>query len=91
MMAASSRDRDTGDILSALAKSEADALIVTCWCGAEGHPDELFDDGLGSRCGGLGTLNCYCGGDVCVCHYHGEAECPGCPDCEDREGDDDYD
>lgn len=23
------------------------------------------------------------GGDLCVCHNHGEAECHGCPDCED--------
>lgn len=55
-----------------------------CWCGAEGKVTELYDDtGLESSCGGTGSLNCHCGGDLCVCHYHGETECPGCTDCED--------
>ncbi len=54
---------------------------MTCWCGEEGaHFD---DDGLDLRCGGLGTLYCRCGGDLCVCHNHGEVFCDGCPDCED--------
>ena len=54
------------------------------WCGATGTYDELFDDsGLDERCGGSGFLDCHCGGDLCVCHNHGEAECHGCPDCED--------
>lgn len=58
-----------------------------CWCGAKGKVSELYDvTGLDYGCGGLGVLNCYCGGDLCVCHYHGETDCPGCPDCED--GDD---
>ena len=57
---------------------------MTCWCGATGTYDELFDDaGLDDRCGGSGFLDCHCGGDLCVCHNHGEAECHGCPDCED--------
>lgn len=35
-------------------------------------------------CGGLGVLICDgCGGDTCVCHCGGEAECPGCPECND--------
>jgi hypothetical protein len=43
-----------------------------------------------STCGGLGSLTCEgCGGDLCVCRCGGEADCPGCEDC-DRD-DDDYD
>ena len=40
---------------------------------------------------------CFCGGDFCVCHNHGEALCSGCRACEgsffDDDGDDydDYD
>jgi hypothetical protein len=57
-----------------------------CWCGAKGKVSELFDDtGLESSCAGTGALNCFCGGDLCVCHYHGETECFGCPDCEEDE------
>lgn len=64
---------------------------LTCWCGATGTYDDLFDDsGLEDSCGGMGTLHCYCGGDLCVCHHHGSAECPGCEDCE-GEPDRDYD
>lgn len=55
--------------------------MVKCWCG---ETDAYFsdeDDGLESGCGGSGVLHCYCGGDLCVCHNHGEVECPGCEDC----------
>ena len=70
-------------------EDEGDSDTMTCWCGATGTYDELFDDaGLDERCGGSGFLDCHCGGDLCVCHNHGEAECHGCPDCEDD--DDDY-
>lgn len=63
---------------------ETDDEKITCWCGATGTYDELFDDAcLDDRCGGMGELHCYCGGDLCVCHFHGSTECPGCPDCED--------
>lgn len=66
--------------------------IITCWCGATGTYDELFDDdGLDDRCGGLGELHCQCGGDLCVCHHHGAVECPGCEDCEPDDYGDDYD
>ena len=61
---------------------EVDDEIITCWCGAKGTYDELFFDDLEGGCGGSGTRNCYCGGDFCVCHNHGEMECPGCEDCE---------
>lgn len=61
-----------------------------CWCGAKGKSGELYDMScLSDTCGGSGTLNCLCGGDQCVCHWHGEIECPGCADCEGDE--EDYD
>lgn len=59
---------------------------TTCWCGAKGTYEELFDDEyLDKRCGGSGILYCQCGGDLCVCHNHGEVQCFGCQDCEDDE------
>lgn len=67
--------------------------IIRCWCGVEGTADELFDDEcLDAGCGGTGHVNCYCGGDQCVCHHHGqEVECPGCDECPERdEYDDDW-
>ena len=65
---------------------------ITCWCGAVGTYDELFDDDfLDESCGGTGQLNCYCGGDSCVCHNHGSTECPGCEDCESDDWRDEYD
>jgi len=58
-----------------------------CWCGVE-NP-ELSDD-LDATCGGSGVLHCHCGGDLCVCHWHGETPCDGCPDCEFDDDDFDY-
>lgn len=70
---------------------DTDDKIITCWCGAKGTYAELFDDSdAEGGCGGSGIIDCMCGGDFCVCHNHGEYECPGCDDCE-REGDDKYD
>ena len=64
--------------------------VFECWCGAVGSIEEMFSPELdGESCGGSGVLNCTCGGDFCVCHYHGETQCPGCPDCE-RDDDDEY-
>ena len=54
---------------------------VRCWCGVKGDPDDMFADDLDATCGGMGVLHCYCGGDQCVCHNHGEVECDGCEDC----------
>ena len=51
-----------------------------CWCGVK-DAWSSFED-LDDRCGGMGVLYCYCGGDFCVCHNHGEVECFGCADCE---------
>ena len=33
-------------------------------------------------CNGLGSKECLCGGDQCICHNHGDVECEGCPECE---------
>jgi hypothetical protein len=78
------------------AVDDEDDEIITCWCGASGTFDELFDDALFDEpCNGDGFLECYCGGDQCVCHHHGqEVECPGCEDClhdRDEFDDDPYD
>lgn len=60
--------------------------VVECWCGEKGPISDLFDEsGLDQTCGGLGVLTCRCGGDQCVCHHHGEIECPGCGECSDSE------
>lgn len=68
---------------------EADVDIeepIKCWCGVE---NAYFDEEVYEQnCGGTGTLNCECGGDLCVCHNHGSVECPGCDDCEDSDGED---
>ena len=29
-------------------------------------------------CGGSGEVECYCGGDFCVCDNYGVTECPDC-------------
>lgn len=52
-----------------------------CFCG-ETNPMYL-EEGLDETCGGGGMLRCRCGGDQCVCHHHGEIECPGCDDCDE--------
>lgn len=59
-----------------------------CWCGErDPHRDESVYE---QTCGGLGTLECRCGGDLCVCHNHGEVQCEGCDDCQDEPTDDGY-
>jgi len=61
---------------------------ITCWCGVVGTASELFDDDVYSQnCGGTGYLVCECGGESCVCHHHGQVECPGCEDCDDTDYD----
>lgn len=59
-----------------------------CWCGEKNayFSEEPFEEG---GCGGAGVFECYCGGDFCVCHNHGEVECPGCDDCEADQDEDD--
>src|SRR5579885_3616338 len=52
--------------------------IITCWCGAMGTFDELFaPEVYEENCGGSGVLHCFCAGDFCCCHHHGQLECPG--------------
>jgi hypothetical protein len=41
-------------------------------------------------CQGLGTVECLCGGDLCVCLNHGERDCPACHGFGNDEDDDDY-
>lgn len=65
---------------------------VTCWCGASGPYRELFDQAVfQDTCGGLCVLYCLCGGDHCVCHHHGQVDCPGCEDCQREDDWDDHD
>lgn len=70
-----------------------DQDLIQCWCGTVGKYEDMFDnDCLSEPCGGSGFIHCYCGGDFCCCHNHGEVECPGCEDCKsDEYRDDDYD
>lgn len=58
-----------------------------CWCGVRNPYFAPIREG----CGGLCVLNCFCGGDLCVCHNHGEADCLGCPDCDEDSYEDFYD
>lgn len=50
----------------------------------EQQPEQLDDDpgdserGYCSTCSNTGMLNCYCGGDLCVCENQGEFPCPKC-------------
>ena len=60
--------------------------VFVCWCGASGDFGEMCAEPE-RTCGGMGYVNCFCGGDFCVCHNHGECQCFGCPDCEDRDDD----
>ena len=43
--------------------------------------EEMFSD-LEEGCGGTGFLNCFCGGDLCVCDLNGVVECDSCEDCD---------
>ena len=42
--------------------------------------DDNYDrsDNWCEHCHGLGIINCHCGGDICVCAYNGEIDCPHC-------------
>lgn len=58
-----------------------------CWCGVK---NPYFSDDLDTRCDGSGMLYCHCGGDLCVCHWHGEVQCIGCEDCEANDDRDNF-
>lgn len=47
--------------------------------------------GYCENCNNTGWVNCYCGGDLCVCENNGEEECPVCGGMPDRDDDGDYD
>lgn len=54
--------------------------------GVEYADDEIYE------CNGLGYIECFCGGDLCVCDNYGEIPCGGCDACEPGDDyDDDYD
>lgn len=40
----------------------------------------IYDDDLVPcpRCQGDGSVECYCGGDFCICENYGERDCPTC-------------
>lgn len=42
------------------------------------HDDDDFDPDPCQLCDGDGYVNCYCGGDLCVCENYGEMICPKC-------------
>lgn len=48
-----------------------------------GPPDGYV---LCPRCDGHQTVNCHCGGDLCVCENYGEKPCPFCGGEYDGEG-----
>jgi hypothetical protein len=58
-------------------------IVMPCWCGVSRAWFALPPEG--ETCGGLRIINCECGGDQCVCHNHGEMECPGCEDCDEED------
>lgn len=75
---------------SIMAEEEDDGLTLK-ECPACGMSPAWFSlEGLDEGCSGNGFVNCYCGGDQCVCHNHGEMECPGCDDCQEDADDDSY-
>ena len=39
------------------------------------------------HCYNTGELNCYCGGDLCVCYNNGTYPCPFCDDAPDDDDD----
>lgn len=43
------------------------------------HYDDYDDGGICCpRCSGMGSVDCHCGGDLCVCENYGDAPCPLC-------------
>lgn len=70
---------------------DRDGDQLRCHCGELGTYEELFDDAGLEPCGGLRTTQCVCGGDLCICHNHGETECPGCVDCNDGSDEEAFD
>lgn len=44
----------------------------------DGEFGEFEERGYCDTCCNTGYLNCFCGGDICVCENHGEYPCPDC-------------
>ena len=42
------------------------------------YPDETEEEPWCETCSGMGEVNCYCGGDLCICENYGSAPCPDC-------------
>jgi hypothetical protein len=59
-----------------------------CWCGVK---NPYYAPIHHECCGGAGYIECFCGGDQCVCHNHGEVECFGCADCDEHDDQEFYD
>lgn len=59
--------------------------MTTCWCGTR----NAYFARVYGQCSGTGSIECICGGDFCVCHNHGEVDCDGCANCEERDDLDD--
>ncbi len=55
--------------------------MTRCWCGV----DNPYYAPLERYCGGMGLIECICGGEFCICHHHGVVECSGCSECEPTE------
>ena len=57
-------------------------LLIRCSeKGIMSEPEEDF------QCNGLGYIECFCGGDLCVCDNYGEIPCGGCDACEPSDED----
>jgi hypothetical protein len=50
-----------------------------------GEKDAYFAPPRRGGCSGIGTIECLCGGESCVCHNHGEVDCDGCSECDPTE------
>lgn len=48
----------------------------------DGGPDDEneYDTVTCPKCDGVGSVDCHCGGDLCVCENYGEIPCPMCGD-----------
>lgn len=38
----------------------------------------MDDRGYCDHCNNTGSIDCYCGGDLCICDNNGEKPCPHC-------------
>lgn len=71
-------DLEVDELNSTLAEDGSEGYYARHMDGAVWFHEAATDRG----CGGTGSINCYCGGDLCVCGNNGSIECDGCEDCE---------